>query len=160
MTKAATVHVLKKELNHCSEEQLIELCLRLAKFKTENKELLSYLLFEASNEDEYIKDVKASITKQFKGLNTRTYYFMRKGIRKILRDTKKFIRYSQKKKTSVELLIHFCVELKNVKPSIQKNTALLNIFETTIKSIEKNVTALHEDLQYDFRKELTSLLID
>jgi len=160
MTKAATVHIIKKELKHCSEEQLIELCLRLSKFKTENKELLSYLLFEASDEEAYIKDVKTSISEQFKGLNTKTYYFMRKGIRKILRDTKKFIRYSQKKQTAVELLMHFCIELKNVKPSIERNGALEKIFETTIRSIEKNLSALHEDLQYDYLKELDNLLND
>ena len=45
--KAATVHELKEELKHRSAAQLVELCNRLVRFKKENKELLTYLLFEA-----------------------------------------------------------------------------------------------------------------
>ena len=45
--KASTVSELKEELKHLPPAQLLELCLRLARFKKENKELLTYLLFEA-----------------------------------------------------------------------------------------------------------------
>ena len=45
--KAATVAQLKKELQFKSQEEIMELCLRLARFKKENKELLTYLLFES-----------------------------------------------------------------------------------------------------------------
>ena len=48
--KAATVSQLKKELQHRNPDELLQLCLRLARFKLENKELLTYLLFEADNE--------------------------------------------------------------------------------------------------------------
>ena len=36
--KPATVPQIKKELTHLSKIELIELCLRLSKFKKENKE--------------------------------------------------------------------------------------------------------------------------
>ena len=48
--KAATVIQLKKELETLNEEHLRQLCLRLARFKIENKELLTYLLFESEIE--------------------------------------------------------------------------------------------------------------
>ncbi len=48
--KAATVKQIKDELKHHSQEELIDLCLHLSKFKKENKELLSYLLYDANNE--------------------------------------------------------------------------------------------------------------
>ena len=48
--KTATVTELKKELKTRSQSDLVELCLKLSKFKKENKELLTYLLYEADNE--------------------------------------------------------------------------------------------------------------
>ncbi len=55
--KPVTAKELKEELNSRSPNDLRELCLRLARFKKENKELLTYLLFEASDEQEYIEGV-------------------------------------------------------------------------------------------------------
>ena len=63
--KTATVKQLKDELKHNSSEELINLCLRLSRFKKENKELLTYLLFEAHDEDTYIENVKLEIDSLF-----------------------------------------------------------------------------------------------
>ena len=38
----------------------------------------------------------------FEGINTDSYYYIRKSVRKILSQIKKFIRYSKKKETEVE----------------------------------------------------------
>jgi len=155
--KAVTVKELKTELTNSSQSELIELCLRLSKFKKENKELLTYLLFEASNEASYIEAVKLEIDEQFTLINTKTYYFIKKSVRKILRTVKKFIRYSKNKETEVELLLYFCQKLVHFKPSIQKNTVLKNICIREKASIQKKLLALHEDLQYDYNFELEKL---
>ncbi len=52
--KTATVKELKNELSHNTQSELIELCLQLSKFKKENKELLTYLLFEKGNEEVFV----------------------------------------------------------------------------------------------------------
>ncbi|WP_299222151.1 hypothetical protein [uncultured Aquimarina sp.] len=155
--KAATVRELKLELNNCSQQELVTLCLRLSKFKKENKELLTYLLYEASDEDHYIAEVRQEITKEFGLINTSSYYYIKKSVRKILRISKKYIRYSGKKETEVEILLHFCSELKNMRPSIRNNNVLLGIYERQIASIKKNITTLHEDLQYDYEQMLDAL---
>jgi len=93
--KAASVKELKQALETRSPKELKAICLTLAKFKKENKELLTYLLFEAADEEAYIKSVKAEIDRQFEAINTRSYYFIKKGVRKILREVKKYIRYSK-----------------------------------------------------------------
>lgn len=156
--KAVTVTVLKKELHHKSQSELIELCLRLSKFKKENKELLTYLLFEASFEEGYIDTVKLEIDEQFELINTKTYYFIKKSIRKILRMIKKYIRYSKKKETEIELLLYFCLKLKEFKPSISRNTVLQNIFNREIENIKKKILLVHEDLQYDYNLALQEVL--
>ena len=155
--KAVTVTVLKKELKNQSQSELIELCLRLSKFKKENKELLTYLLFESSYEEGYIATVKLEIDELFELINTNTYYFIKKSVRKILRTIKKYIRYSKKKETEIELLLYFCEKLRAFKPSINKNTVLKNIYFREIESIKKKLLLLHEDLQYDYNLELERL---
>ncbi len=155
--KAATVRELKKELSHRPAEELLELCLRLSKFKKENKELLTYLLYEASNEENYIASVKKEMDQQFEVINISSYFYIKKSVRKILRNTKKYIRYSKKKETEVELILYFCFRLKNMSPPIKLNTTLENILNRQILLIRKNVSTLHEDLQYDYEIELNEI---
>jgi uncharacterized protein (UPF0335 family) len=155
--KPATVTQIKKELAHQSSKELIELCLRLSKFKKENKELLTYLLFE-TDEADYITAIKEDITQLFTKINTNSYYFIKKSVRKILRLTKKHIRYTQNKETEIELLLYFCEQLKSIKPSMTKNVSLQNIFDRQILLIKKNILKLHEDLQYDYNLELENVI--
>ncbi len=156
--KAATVSQLKKELSHQSKEELLEFCLRLSKFKKENKELLTYLLYEADDETGYIESVKKEIDTQFELINTSSYFYIKKSVRKILRIAKKYIRYSKQKETEVEILLHFCSILKAMTPSMTRNVSLQNIFNRQILSIKKTVATLHEDLQYDYELELDELV--
>jgi hypothetical protein len=155
--KTATVKELKEELNHLPQTELVELCLRLSRFKKENKELLTYLLYEASNETGYIESIKAEITLQFTEINTDSYYYIKKSVRKILRRVKTYIRYSKIKETEVELLLYFCSELKNMKPSITHNVTLTNLYNRQIALIKKTITSLHEDLQYDYNLMLEDI---
>lgn len=152
--KTATVTQIKKELQYRSTDEILELCLRLSKFKKENKELLTYLLFESQDESAYIRSIQQAVDLQFEEINIKNYYWMRKSIRKILRNLKKYIRYSLKKETEVELLLYFCVQLKNLKPNINKDKTLQNILERQLALVNKKIDALHEDLQYDFRMKL------
>lgn len=155
--KAVSVVTIKKELQHRTSDELMQLCLRLSKFKKENKELLTYLLFEAHDESGYIDTVKAEIDAQFEMINTNSYFYIKKSVRKILRNIKKYARYSLKKETEAELLIYFCKQLKAFKPTIRNNTTLINIYNRQLTLVEKLVSGLHEDLQYDFGLEIEEL---
>jgi hypothetical protein len=156
--KAATVSELKKELSTRSPKELLELCLRLSKFKKENKELLTYLLFEANDEAGYIESVKREMDQEFELINKKSFYYIKKSIRKILRNVKKYIRYSKNKETEVDLLIYFCTKLKNFHPSINRSIALRNLYYRQIQMIKKSVSSLDEDLQYDYGIELDALI--
>ena len=155
--KTATVKEIKEELNHYSREELLEYCLRMAKFKKENKELLTYLLFESSNEAFYIEGLKKIIDEQFDQINTNSYYYIKKSVRKILREIKKHIRYSKNKETAIELLIYFCKKLSSLNPSMNKSIALRNIYDRQLTLIKKDIKTLEEDLQYDYGVELEKL---
>ena len=62
--KAASIQEIKKELNASDLETVQALCLRLAKYKKENKELLTYLLFEAHDEQTFSENAKEELRDQ------------------------------------------------------------------------------------------------
>ena len=155
--KSATVKEIKTELSYRSHDEILTLCLQLSKFKKENKELLTYLLFESDNEAKFIENIKQEIDEQFELINTKTYYFIKKSVRKILRNIKKYIRYSKNTETEISLLLYFCKKLIEFSPSIKNNTVLLNIYKRELTSIKKKVTTLHNDLQYDFNLQIVAI---
>ncbi|HBE43175.1 MAG TPA: hypothetical protein DDW27_18635 [Bacteroidales bacterium] len=155
--KAVTIKEISGELQNLSPKELRDLCLRLARFKKENKELLTYLLFEATDEAGYIESVKQEIDLQFGKVNRKSYYFIKKGLRGILLNTRKFIRYSHNKKTEIDLLIYYCSKLKKFNPPIQRNIALRNLYLKQVAEIRAKLGSLHEDLQYDYVKEIEAL---
>ena len=119
---------------------------------------MTYLLFEAGDENAYIQVVKEEIDEQFLTINTDSYYYMKKTIRKILRNTKKYIRYSKKTETELDLLLYYCYKLKKMKPSYKKDLALVNLLQRQLLYIEKHMLKLHEDLQYDYKRKLEELI--
>jgi len=155
--KAVTVKEISQELLNLTPKELRDLCLRLSRFKKENKELLTYLLFESSDESGYVESVKKEIDLQFDKVNKKSYYFIKKNLRRILLRTRKYISYSKNKKTEIDLLIYYCTKLKNFTPSIQRNAALRNLYIRQIVTIREKLGSLHEDLQYDYGLELRTL---
>lgn len=157
LMKSASVKELKMELQDRSPKEVMDLCLRLSRFKKENKELLTYLLFESSDEQMYIESVKEEIDHRFELVNTKSPYFMKKSIRSILNMTNKYIRYSQHKETEIELLIYFCQKLKAFRPSIHRNRKVQTIYDRLVETCKKKIALLHEDLQYDYIRDMENL---
>lgn len=153
--KAATVNEIKKELKTLDPDILQELCMRLAKYKKENKELLTYLLYEAHNEQSYIAVVKEDVDELFNELPSRSnLYYVKKSLRKILRFVNKQIKYSGIKETELELRIYFCVKVMEVKIPLKEGTVLYNLYQQQLKKIYAIIVKLPEDLQLDYQREI------
>jgi len=155
--KASSLNELKNELGTLSPAKVLALCMRLAKYKKENKELLTYLLFHAHNEDAYVEGIKSEIDEKFGEINRSNVYFVKKSLRRILRNTNKYIKYSGSAHTETELLIYFCKKIKDAAIPIDTSLTLNNIYLNLLKRINKAMEKLHEDLQYDYKKELETL---
>jgi hypothetical protein len=155
--KAATISEIKNELATIAPARLAELCIQLAKFKKDNKELLTYLLFEAHDLEAYIENVKKEMDLQFTEINTSHLYFAKKSLRKILRVCGKHIRYTSSKQAEAALRIYFCTKLKNSGISFRYNAVLMNMYQNQLKKINAVMATMHEDLQYDYIKELKHL---
>lgn len=150
---------IKKELQHIPQEQMAELCLRLVRYKKENKELLAYLLFEANNEQGFIESIKAEAGFMFSQLPAQSY-FTAKGLRKILKLLTKYTKFIGSKPAEIDLLLNFC---QGYLQYVIKQTSYKPIRLIFIRQLEKVKTAigkLHEDLQFDYSQEYNTLLDD
>ena len=154
----ASLSEIKKELHTLDQETVESLCNRLAKYKKENKELLSYLLFEAHDERAYVENVKEEIRELFKTLPTTNVYLVKKTLRKIFRFANKQIKYSDKKQTELELRIFFCSKVKEARIPLHTGTVLFNLYQMQLKKIEAALSKLPEDLQADYERELKQIL--
>ena len=56
-----------------------------------------------------------------------------------------------------ELLLYFLEKMRDLKINIKKTQVLVNMYQSQIKKINKLVDKMHEDLQFDYRKQIKSL---
>lgn len=150
----ASLAEIKKELDKQEKKEILSHCLRLIKFRKENKELLSFLLFESGDIPSFLQKVKEEADLLFVGMNTSNVYFIKKSTRKILRNITKYIRFADSKEIEAELLIYFCNCFKRYSIPVKKSKQLLNIYTSQVKKIETAIEKLHPDLQYDLKKTL------
>lgn len=156
--KAASINEIKKELQNLDHEILLEACLRLARFKKENKEMLTYLLFEAQHEHIYVEEVKAEMENLFAAISAGSnVYFIKKSLRKILRFLNRQVRYSESKTTELELRIFFCVKMKEARLPMTTGTVLYNIYQQQLKKVISLYEKLPDDLQADYERELSGI---
>jgi len=155
--KSASLAQIRKELKTLSREEVAELCEKLIKYKRDNKELLNYLLFESINEDAYVDAIKEDVSEAFAATNTRGFYLAKKSIRRALRIANKYIKYSDQPETELDVLLHFCEELKALDINFKRSKVLLNLYERQLVKINDVYSDLHEDLQFEFRERVEAV---
>ena len=152
--KASSISNIKSELEQRSHKDLLSFCLKLSRFKLENKEFLTYLLFESDDVPGYIKAIKTEITFNFGQINYANIYYIKKGVRKILRGVNKQIKFTELKLAEAEILIHFCNCFIEFKIPMQKSVQLKNIYLSQVSKVQKAILTLHPDLQYDLSRQI------
>lgn len=149
-----SINDIRKTLLSREPHELTAICLRLAKYKKENKELLSYILYDSDDEQVYIDNLKQEVDELFDMLVYTSAYKYTKQIRKILRYINKHIKYSGLPATQVDLLVYFCQKLRK---KMRHVTALETIYTQQLKKIDTALSKLHEDIQYDYAKQVEDL---
>lgn len=148
---------IKKELKELPKDVLIANLLSLAKYKRESKEYLNYLLFQSHDEDRFVQEAKQEIENSFKEITQNNLYLVKKSLRKILRLVNRYAKYTGNKQREAELILHFLITLKDSGIPYHKNAVLERLYHTQLKKLQTCVSTLHEDLQYDFLKDMEQL---
>src|SRR6056297_2053760 len=151
--KAATISQLKKELARLDRGDLLDVCVRLAKFKVESKELLTYLLMKADDEIGYADELCDEIDGQLSTPGK----IHKKTLRKVVRCMDKSLRFSGDKETELRVRIHFCRLIKDKRISFGGCRVSENMYATQLKKIDTAIEKVHPDLQFDFNRQLSGL---
>jgi len=150
---------IKKELLMQDVKQLSEICVRIAKYKKENKELLNYLLFRADDPMAYAEEIKSGLDAEFRTLPRQSYYSI-KTLRKILRLMNRHIKFTGSKQVEIEMLLWFCNNFLIYADVRSSYKPLRALFMRQMQKINKLFPKLHEDLQFDYRTEFETLIED
>ncbi|MDQ3047532.1 MAG: hypothetical protein M3R27_08305 [Bacteroidota bacterium] len=157
MIQTSSISVLQKELKNADPKDVLEICIRLAKHKKENKELLHYLLFEAQEEKSYVASLKSEIDQLFYDINRQSAYTTKKGLQKTMRVINKFIKFSDVPSTEMEVRIYFCTKMRAARISLDSSSVISNIYYREVGKIKKMYEKLHEDLQYDYKEAIEKI---
>jgi hypothetical protein len=158
--KAASLNEIRKQLSALDRGRLEQICSTLARYKKENKELLTYLLFDSHNEQGYVTELKQDVDELFASVPKGNVYFVKKSIRKIIRFINKQIKYSGLPGTELDVRIHFCLKMKAAGICLQEGSVLYNLYRQQKKKIHSVWSRLPEDLQFDYKREINLLELD
>lgn len=148
---------LKKELLELSKPELIQLCLRVAKLKRENKELLAYLIYDVDDPLFYAQKLKPEIKEVFNQPFQHAYY-LTKSIRKAMRLITKYYRFTSNKQGETELLIYLVEEFHQSWRYEYRYQALGKIIFRCLEKAQSNLKKIEEDFKADFEQPISELL--
>lgn len=149
----AGVREIRQELEAQTPKELINIIQRLARFKKENKELLTFLLFEAHDLDGHLAAVREELLTSMLDIQPERIYLAKKTVRKTLRIANKHIRLIGSKAAEAEIRLHVCRLLQQSGLPIERNPVLQRIFQTQMRTARKAIDTLHEDLQWELLRE-------
>ena len=152
--KSASLNEIRKQLATLDSSDLVQVCAELARYKKENKELLTYLLFEAQDEQAYLSGIREELDELFSNVPKSNVYFVKKNIRRILRILNKRVRYSAVVATELEARIYFCIKMKESGAPLHHGTVLFNLYQQQLKKIRGLLSKLPDDLQFDYEQDM------
>jgi hypothetical protein len=153
----ASIDDIKKELQQLPPKKILDLLLKLGRFKKENKELLTYLLFEQQDEMGYTQSIKIEIDEQMAVIGTIPAGLAKKVLRKIQRQITKQNKYMASKPAAVELHLHFARRLKELEENRYGKLSPEKVFVQQAAKVEKLLPLLTEDLRHDYEKQVKDL---
>ncbi len=150
----ASIDTIKQELKQRTPKQVLDILLHLARFKKENKELLTYLLFEATDNEAYVRQVKEEITDALHQIDGLPAYQYKKQFRKMQRKLGKPVKYMNNKSATIELYMHVIEQISADRKTSFIRAFLDKVAEQYIRKIEKILPAVPEDLAGDIARRI------
>ncbi len=156
--QSAPLKELKRQLENLQQREVVNYCLKLARYKHDNKDFLHYLIFESADPGAFSKRLREEVDAGFALLDReKNLFFTKKGLRKILRMVIRYGRYAADPALTCEWLLYFCRKLKESGIPFEESPVLMNMYRNQLKKAEKLMDTMHEDMQFDYKDELKEL---
>jgi len=153
----ANLNTIKKELIECEKKQLIEIITRLCRFKLDNKSLVSFLLFDAENEPEFVKEAKLQIDDLIEESKYFNFYSTKKRYRKIATLITKYVKFTNKTESEIELRLHLVKTFTENKSELKTYLYFKKALSKQLEKVDKLMKKIHEDLQFEYEEEINNL---
>ncbi|HAH38576.1 MAG TPA: hypothetical protein DEQ87_08220 [Algoriphagus sp.] len=148
---------LKKDLGYLSEQEIKDLLIELIKFSRDNKAYLFFKLYERDQPGLFVEMVKEDLLVEFEKARVEHGYYAKKSAQSIRRKMNKLLKLLKSKPDQAEVILFFCEKIKEMGFLKHRNSVIKNLYEIQKGKVEKLVSGLHEDLQYDFQFRLEKL---
>jgi hypothetical protein len=155
--KIASLAEIKKELQHLSQKELIEVITDLSKFSTDNKLFLYFKLYGREQPDLFAEMVQEELINDFRNGNQRNAHYAKKSAQAIRRKLNKYLKFTKDKPTQIDLISFFCEMLYEYGYLMYRHPVIENLYLLQVGKVERLIGQMHEDLQFDYRDKIREL---
>lgn len=148
---------IREELKLLDRTELEELIVDLAKLSRQNKRSLGVKLASRHDASVVLDLFKEELDLLFAEANDSNHYLAKKSIQAIRKKMNQNLTLTKDKSQQVELLFHFCEQMKAFGYLAYKHPVIDNVYLMQFKKADKLLEGLHEDLRYDFAEKLNAL---
>jgi hypothetical protein len=152
LLQSAPMKELKRHLETLPQREVVTHCMKLARYKHDNKDYLNYLLFESVDPGAFSKRLKEAVDEGFSALDKdKNLFFTKKGLRKILRMVTRYSRYASDPALTCEWHLYFCSKLSESGIPYESSPVVLNMYIGQLKKVSKLFETMHEDVRFDYQ---------
>lgn len=155
--KIASLAEIKKELQHLSPKELIEVITDLSKFSTDNKLFLYFKLYGREQPDLFAEMVQEELINDFRNGNQRNAHYAKKSAQAVRRKLNKYLKFTKDKPTQIDLISFFCEMLYEYGYLMYRHPVIENLYLLQVGKVERLIGQMHEDLQFDYRDKVREL---
>lgn len=140
---------LKKDVQGLPHPELVRLLMRMARLKTENKELLHYMLYYENDPLSYANELKQEVLLPFEEAFTHSRV-LSKRIRKSLKIIARFTRFSSNREGESDLLLSLVENYLETYRYEYRQLVLARMVVRCLKKVYDNFDRIHEDYRADY----------
>lgn len=152
---------IKQALQQATPNELRDLCVRLARFKQDNKQLLHYALFYQDRPEVFIEEVNVRLKEAVETFNYSHAYWVKKGLRKWQRQVNLLGRISGEPWVQAKLQGMYALACYEAASKVAATEVLTNLCAQATKKFYAQVAKLEADWQHDltrtFERSMKSL---
>ncbi|MEZ5174419.1 MAG: hypothetical protein R2850_13175 [Bacteroidia bacterium] len=140
---------LKKDVQGLPHPELVRLLMRMSRLKTENKELLHFMLYYEHDPMSYANALKEEVLAPFDDAFVHSRILSKK-IRKSLKIIARFTRFSSNREGESDLLLSLVENYLETYRYEYRQLVLARMMVRCMKKVYDNFERIHEDFRADY----------
>lgn len=150
---AASLADIRKELAHQSPAELMELVVRLARFRLDNKALIGYWLFDRTNQAQFLAQVHLALDEALASMNFSSAYFVKKSLRKWQRQVNLYGRICGEPWMLADLQGYYVWTCLRAQKKVMYPDYFVELIRAAQRKFNTLLLKLEPDMQHDMQRQ-------